>query len=83
MKNLINYYAAIFLPMICLILYLLNGLSSTVFAVLLLTYALAYRPWIDALRLLALGKISRKQMYLPFIPFWSLKYYSLLFFNRE
>ncbi len=53
-----------------------------VFLILLLVYACIYRPVIMGLKLIALGKITRKDFFKSFIPFYyATKYFSLLFFN--
>jgi hypothetical protein len=80
MKNIIVYYIFIFVPMTALAIgaktHLLSALS---FSVLLLTYALIYHPLLSGLRLVALNKITKEQLWLNFIPGWNWKYFSDLF----
>jgi hypothetical protein len=82
MRYLINYYAAIFLPLISLYLINLNGLlNSEESAILLLAYALVYHPIVSGVRLVTLGAIKKSEFFLNFIPSWNIKHFGLLFFN--
>jgi hypothetical protein len=83
MKDIVNFYAAIFFPIILIASLAKNGaVDSTIFCFLLLIYCLVYRPLISGLRLLGLGVIKKSEIFKPFIPFWSMKYYSLIYFNK-
>ncbi|MBI1781460.1 MAG: hypothetical protein HYR66_08830 [Sphingobacteriales bacterium] len=84
MKNIINYYAAIFFPITTLVLLTAAGLvSANAFVTLLLIYALIYHPFVSGLRLIANNKINKGELWKNFIPFWNLKYFSFLFFNAD
>jgi hypothetical protein len=84
MKNILNYYAAIFLPVFSLQLIAANGLINSVnFTILLFTYAFIYHPFVSGYRLLSLGVIKRSELILNFIPGWNLKYFTLLFSNQS
>lgn len=85
MKSLINFYAYIFFPLIAIMLLVKNGLmGNTVFVILLAIYCFLYHPLISGLRLVALGIIRRNELIKAFIPgYYNLKYFSILFFNRE
>ena len=85
MKSIINFYAYIFSPIIAMMLLVKNGLmGSDSFVILLAVYCFIYHPLISGLRLIALGKIRRNELIIAFIPgYYNLKYFSLLFFNRE
>jgi hypothetical protein len=84
MKYLINYYAAIILPLISIVLINLNGLlDSKEFTILLFAYAFVYHPIVSGVRLVALGVIKKSDLYLNFIPGWNLKHFGILFFNIQ
>jgi len=83
MRNIINYYAAIFIPLISLVLLTANRLmGSNIFFFLLIIYSFIYHPFISGLRLISLGAIKKSEFIWNFIPGWNLKYFSLLFFNK-
>jgi len=82
-KNLAVFYAAIFLPLISISLMVRSGMiNSSAFVILLFGYAFIYRPLISGYRLILLGVIKRSDLFRNFIPFWNMRYYNLLFFNR-
>jgi len=86
MKSAIGYWVWAFFPVIALLSLWKSGLlrDPLVFLILLFVYACIYRPVIMSLKLIALGKIARKDFFKSFIPFYyDTKYFSLLFFNRE
>ena len=83
MKSIINYYVAIFLPLISIVLLTVNGLmGNNIFILLLIIYAFVYHPFISGLRLISLEAIKKSEFVWNFIPGWNLKYFSLLFFNK-
>jgi hypothetical protein len=83
LKNLAVFYAAIFLPLISIALMVRSGIvNSPVFVLLLFVYAFIYRPLLCGYRLISLGVIKRADLFRNFIPFWNIRYYNLLFFNR-
>jgi len=84
MRYLINYYAAIFLPLISLYLISLNGLlNSEEYVILLFAYAFVYHPIVSGVRLVALGVIKKSDFFLNFIPGWNVKHFGILFFNTK
>ncbi|PWT78051.1 MAG: hypothetical protein C5B59_02495 [Bacteroidetes bacterium] len=82
MKNIINYYAAIVLPFIGIILLLLNGFGGWFFLILFLIYFLVYRPLMSGYRLVALGVIKKSQIWRNWIPGWNFRHFTLLWFNK-
>jgi hypothetical protein len=50
--------------------------------ILLLAYIIVYHPLISGLRLLQTHKISKRDFWKNFIPFWNDKYWTFLFFNK-
>jgi len=83
MKKLVNYYAAIFLPLLGICLIAGNGLmSSLAFTILILFYAFIYHPLVSGIRLYQIGAIRKSQIIMNFIPGWNLSYHLLLFFNN-
>jgi hypothetical protein len=60
---------------------ILGFLSNILFVSLLLTYSIIYHPLVSGLRLVALGVISKSELWKTFIPFWNRKYFGILFFN--
>jgi hypothetical protein len=68
MKNLAVYYFVILAPLVA-ILFTLKERNGT-FAILLLIYALVYRPLTDGYRLYVKGLITRKEIGNMFIPFY-------------
>jgi hypothetical protein len=84
LKNLIHFYIAISVPLILLALAARYDLiSSTEFTLALAFYVFIYHPLILGLRLMATYKISRSEFWRTFIPFWNMKYFGFLFFNRQ
>jgi hypothetical protein len=83
LKNIAYYYLLIVLPLAAIVILARMGeIGSEVFFVAMLTYALIYHPIISGLRLLSAGKIRRSEFKYNFIPFWNLKYFEFLFFNK-
>ncbi len=85
MKSAIGYWVWAFFPVIAPLSFWKSGLlrDPLIFLILLIVYACIYRPVIMSLRLIAMGKIARKDFFKSFIPFYYSEYLSLLFFNRE
>jgi len=82
-KNLAVFYAALFLPLISIVLMARTRfIDSTILVILFFVYAFIYRPLVSGYRLMLLGVIKRSDLFRNFIPFWNIKYYNLLFFNR-
>lgn len=78
MKNTFKYYFAILLPMPLLV-----GAAytdSTFFVILLASYYV-YRSFTDGQRLIDKGVITKKEFPKVFIPFWTARYFSELYFN--
>jgi hypothetical protein len=83
LKNIAFYYLLIVLPLAAIVIFVRMGqINSEVFFVAILIYALLYHPMISGLRLLSAGKIQRSDFMYNFIPFWNLKYFEFLFFNK-
>jgi len=78
MKNLLVYYSAIIIPLLILFL-LMNKISSVTFSVVLLVWALIYRPVVDGIRLIELGFIKKTDFWKTFIPFYKIKWFSKLY----
>lgn len=84
MRNIINYYAAIFAPISTIVLFANAKLiSSNAFVLLLMIYAFIYHPYISGLRLIAANKIEKNQLLFSFIPGWNWKFFAFLFFNSN
>lgn len=83
LKHIAVFYIAIFLPLLAIILMAKTGLINGMpFVILLFLYAFIYRPLMCGMRLISLGLIKKSDLFRNFIPFWTNKYYNLLFFNR-
>jgi hypothetical protein len=83
LKNIIVFYLLVLVPLILLAIGIMNHfISKGFFFAAIFIYALLYHPLISGLRLLALGKIKKSELWLNFIPFWNQKYFKLLFFNK-
>jgi hypothetical protein len=80
MKTLIIYYVAILLPIPLLYWSLFQ--SSSMFFVLLMSYALIYRGFTDGQRLIEKGLLNKKEFWKAFIPFWTSQYFRQLYFER-
>lgn len=80
MKNLINYYIAILIPIPFLVWTLLNG-QNLLFLFLILSYYV-YRCLIDAFRLISIQVIEKKDFWKIFIPLWKIKYFKSLYFKN-
>jgi hypothetical protein len=81
-KNILVYYALVFIPLGVLVLGSKNHLiSPVIFVICLLVYAFAYHPYVSGLRLLALNKLERKDFWRMFIPFWDTIHFKTLFLD--
>lgn len=80
MKKLLSFYLLILLPVpVIIALYRLN---APVFCLLcIVAYVFIYRPIIAGLRLKELGIIENPVIWKLFIPFYSIKYFHVLFFG--
>ena len=84
MKNIINFYAALFSPLPLLVLLSkLDLISSVQFSVMLLLYALLYNPICRYLRLIAINKVDKSSFWKFFIPFWDMQYFKELFISNK
>ena len=79
MKNLINYYLAILLP---LPLLYLSGWHSSVMFVSLLVFYLLYRGVIDGKRLIEKKLIQEKELWKAFMPLYTAFYFRELYFEK-
>jgi len=83
-RNLLVFYSLLSLPLLCLIvLSKTHQINAVIFVVGLLTWGLVYHPFICGLRLLQSKRIKSSEFMLNFIPFWNLKHFRFLFFNKE
>ena len=87
LKNVYFYWVIIALPLLALaIAGLYFHLTADWFALLLIAYAFIYRPWTDGTRLYICGKITSKQLWRFFVPFWITfrrsDYFSFLYFDK-
>jgi hypothetical protein len=84
MKSLPVYFLAIATPLVALILLLITkGISSLTFALLLLIWALIYRPITDGKRLIEKGVIQKKDIWKLFLPFYRYKWINELYFQKQ
>jgi len=84
MRNIINFYAAIFAPLSTIVLLAsVKLLSSNAFVLLLTIYVFIYHSYISGLRLIAANKIKKKQLLFSFIPGWNWRFFAFLFFNSN
>ena len=87
LKNVYFYWVLILPPLAALALGIFFfHLNEIWFGALLLAYVTIYRPWTDGTRLFLCGKISSKQRWRFFIPFWTtfkrVDYFMFLYFNK-
>ncbi len=81
-RNILIFYGLIFIPLAALILSVKFALiSAEIFFVLLLLYLFAYHPYVSGLRLIAMKRLNRRDLWRMFIPFWNTKYFKTLFFK--
>lgn len=83
MKSLFSFYLLIVTPLAAFVLAAKwQYLSNEWFVALLMGYCLFWHPLISGIRLLSHQKIPRSFFWRNFIPFWNMKYFGFLFFNR-
>jgi len=83
MKNILVYYLAIASPLVVLVILLkVQDISSLTFTVLLLIWALIYRPLTDGKRLIEKGIIQKREIWKLFIPFRRYKWLNELYFKK-
>ena len=78
LKSILLFYLSIFTPLTILVIFS-DSISTRLFTILMLIYGLVYHPLMCAIRLLQMGKISNKDFFKNFIPFWNTKYFDTLF----
>ena len=80
MKNILVYYLAILVPFISLfILLFTHSINSLAFTILILSWALIYRPVVDATRLIQKGMIPKSDFWKLFIPFYRRRWFKELY----
>lgn len=82
-KNIVVFYVLLFIPWLPVIFLKPLPVSSSVFVTLLFVYLFVYRTILCNLRLIANKRISKKEIWLNFIPFRLEKYDWFLFYNME
>lgn len=83
-KNLIIFYFLLGVPLFLLILLgKYTFITPAEFALGIAVYIFIYHPMILGLRLIATSRISNSEFWKTFIPFWNMKYFGFLFFNRQ
>lgn len=68
------------MPIPILIWYAYN--NSIIFTVLLLSYIIIYRGFVDGKRLIDKGIINKNELWKAFIPFWTTMYSKQLYFEK-
>lgn len=80
MKNIYIYYMAILIPLILIVgLITYDFISSTLFVILLMSYALLYRPIVDGLRLVNKGLIGKEDIWKMIKPVKHIEYFNELY----
>lgn len=80
MRNLLLYYIAILLPLgIVIYLYAQAQIGFTLFLILVITYLLIYRTWVDGSRLAAKGIISKNDRWKMMLPGMHMKHFTELY----
>ncbi len=74
------FYLLIIIPLGLMVLIALFG-HPVFFMILLLVYALLYRPLIHIKKLISMGAIKSKESWKLFIPFMELRYFKDLYLN--
>lgn len=83
MKSIMVYYLAIATPLVALLLLLkTRDISPLTFTVLLLIWALIYRPLADGKRLIEKGVIQKKEIWKMFVPFFRYRWAIELYFEK-
>jgi len=82
-KKIYLFYCFLLIPFMTFVLAVkYNYISNFSFILFLIIYSLVYHPLISGIRLVQSKKISKKDFWKNFIPFWNNKYYWFLFFNK-
>jgi len=83
MKNLLVYYLSITIPLLVIFLLLkLQYINSMTFAILMVLWALIYRPITDGTRLIKKGIIQKSEFWKLFIPFRRNEWFKELYFRK-
>jgi len=83
MKNLLVYYLSITIPLLGIFLLLkFQFINSMTFAILMVLWALIYRPITDGIRLIEKGIIQKNEIWKLFIPFWRNNWFRELYFKK-
>jgi len=83
MKNLLVYYLSITIPLLVIFLLLkFQYINSMTFAILMVLWALIYRPITDGIRLIEKGIIQKNEIWKLFIPFWRNNWFRELYFKK-
>jgi hypothetical protein len=83
MKNLVTYYLLIVSPLV--ILFFLNKnnyITSGIFAISILFYAVIYRTYVDGKRLSKKGIIKNTEIWKLIIPGKRVQYFGDLYFKK-
>lgn len=84
MKNIVAYYLAILIPLATLFsLSQLGYIDAKNLVLLFLFYLFVYRTYIDGLRLVSIGLISRKDIWKLVLPGSRSDYLMELYFDSE
>gem|GEM_PF-365157 len=78
LKSILLFYLSILTPLTLLVVFA-NSMSSRLFIISILIYGLVYHPLMCGIRLIQMEKISSKDFFKNFIPFWNKKYFDTLF----
>lgn len=83
-RNKLVFYGLIFLPLAAIISAAKFGfVTSDIFVVSLAVYVFLYHPCISGLRLIYLDKLTRKNFWKMFIPFWGTRYFKASFLDSK
>lgn len=81
MKNIINFYVAISVPVgIIIWLTLIAEINSELFVILLLSYILVYRTFTDGLRLFQKNVIKKGDIWKTVLMGYHFKYFREIYF---
>lgn len=80
MKNILIYYLSILLPIPLLVWSLYY--NSIMFFILLMSYVIIYRGFVDGQRLIEKKLMNKNELWKAFIPFWTSKYFRQLYFEN-
>jgi hypothetical protein len=83
MKNLTNFYAIIFAPLLtCILLLKLELITTSIFSFSIIFYGIIINPLFQYYRAKELGLVEQKEVFKFLIPFWSLRFFSQLFLTK-